>query len=187
MSSSLSWNQTQRRCSTTTPQSSGGMAQPQQQRNTRRKKVESNHFLQLPLKAYPQRTTSPIFLVNQALAIRRHTKRVKTAISCRFSLTNRFKLYILKQKPQYLAEFYNKQKWTNGYIRSIAYGKSRKTDFGKAKKTGTLPRGLGRDFRCFAQNNQLRRTRESEPVHQRFEQDSEAPRFCGLIKREGNA
>ena len=87
-------------------------------------------------------------------------------------------------KQQYIADFNNKDR---RFLLGLQYGKSRKTDFGKAKKTGTLPRGLGRDFRCFAQNNQLRRTRESEPVHQRFEQDGEAPRFCGLIKREGNA
>jgi len=113
-----------------------------------------------------------------------HKKAHKSAISCRFLLTNRAILYILIQKQQYIADLNNNDR---RFLLGLQYGKSRKTDFRKEKKTGTLPRGLGRDFRCFAQNNQLRRTRESEPVHQRVEQDGEAPRFCDHIKREGNA
>ena len=88
------------------------------------------------------------------------------------------------RKQQYIANFNNKDR---RFLLGLQYGKSRKTDFGKTKEIGSVPRGPGRDFRCFAQNNQLRRTRESEPVHQRFEQDGEAPRFCDHIKREGDA
>ena len=108
----------------------------------------------------------------------------KSAISCRFLLTNLAILYILIQKQQYIADLNNNDR---RFLLGLLYGKSRKTDFGKTKEIGSVPRGPGRDFRCFAQNNQLRRTRESEPVHQRFEQDGEAPRFCDHIKREGNA
>ena len=99
-------------------------------------------------------------------------------------MTNRAILYILIQKQQYIADLNNNDRH---FLLGLQYGKSRKTDFRKAKKARIIPRGPGRDFWCFAQNNQLRRTRESKPVHQRFEQDGEAPRFCGHIKREDNA
>ena len=85
-------------------------------------------------------------------------------------------------KQQYIADLNNNNR---RFLLGLQYGKSRKANLGTEKKAGPVPRGLGRDFRRFAQNNQLRRTRESEPVHQRFEQDGKTTRFRGYLKREG--
>lgn len=111
-------------------------------------------------------------------------KVIKKSNILQISVDKSGNIIYFNAKQQYIADLNNNDR---RFLLGLQYGKSRKTDFRKEKEIGTVPRRPGRDFRSFAQNNQLRRTRESEPVHQRFEQDGEAPRFCGHIKREDNA